>query len=53
MLEMILWKKIIKNCRGVKKCNNGVTRTEKNNQRDNFRSLLGFKAKLMFNTAKK
>ena len=34
---------IFKNCRGVKKCNDGVNRTEKNNQRDNFRSLLGFK----------
>ena len=30
---------IIKNCRGVKNCNDGVNRTEKNNQRDNFRSL--------------
>ena len=34
---------IIKNCRGVKKCNDVAKRTEKNNQRDNFRSLLGFK----------
>ena len=34
--------KIIKNCRGVKKCNDGVNRIEKEN-RENFRPLLGFK----------
>ena len=33
---------IIKYCRGIKKCDNRVNRTEKNNQRDSFRSLLGF-----------
>ena len=27
---------IIKNCRGVKKCNDGVNRTENNNQRENL-----------------
>ena len=35
--------KIIKNCRGVRKCNDGTNRMKKEEQRDNFRSLLGFK----------
>ena len=35
--------KVIKNCRGVKRSNDGVNRTEIRNQRENFRSLLGFK----------
>ena len=35
--------KIIKNCRRVKGCNDGINRTEKENQRENFRTLLGFK----------
>ena len=35
--------KMIKNCRGVKKCNDGVNRLDKENQRQNFRTLLGFK----------
>ena len=35
--------KIIKNCRGVKKCNDGVNRGDKENQRNNFIPLLGFK----------
>ena len=35
--------KIIKNCRGVKKCNDSINRMEKEEQRGNFRSLLGFK----------
>ena len=35
--------KIIKNCRGVRKCNGDVNRIEKRNQRDNFRILLAFK----------
>ena len=35
--------KIIKICRGVKKCNDGINRMEEENQRDNFRILLGFK----------
>ena len=38
-----LMEKIIKNCRGVKKCNDGVNRMKKEEQRENFRSLLGFK----------
>ena len=35
--------KIIKNCRGVKKCNDGTNRMEREEQRKNFRALLGFK----------
>ena len=43
-----LMEKIIKNCRGVKTCNDGVNRMEKENQRENFRSLLGFKENDIF-----
>ena len=35
--------KIIKNCKGVKQCNDGINRIEKEKQRENFRALLGFK----------
>ena len=35
--------KIIKNCRGVKRCNDGTNRMGKEEQRENFRVLLGFK----------
>ena len=35
--------KIIKNCRGVKKCNDGLNRLDKEDRRQNFRILLGFK----------
>ena len=35
--------KIIKNCRGVKKCNDGINRMEKEEQRKPFRAILGFK----------
>ena len=35
--------KIIKNCRGVKKCNDGVNRLDKEDQRQKFRILIGFK----------
>ena len=38
-----IMEKIIKICRGVKKCNDGINRMEEENQRDNFRILLGFK----------
>ena len=34
---------IIKNCRGVKNCDDSLDRIEKVNQRDNFRIILGFK----------
>ena len=38
-----LMEKIIKNCRGVNKCNDGVNRLDKEDQKQNFRILLGFK----------
>ena len=38
-----LMEKITKNCRGVTKCNDGINRMKKEEQRENFRSLLGFK----------
>ena len=41
--ENKLMEKIIKNCRGVKKCNDGVNRLDKEDQRQDFRILLGFK----------
>ena len=43
-----LMEKIIKNCRGVKKCFDGANRIEKENQRENFRSVLGFKENDIF-----
>ena len=39
MLVVISWKKIIRNCRGVKKCK----QDEKRRKKENFISLLGFK----------
>ena len=38
-----LMEKIIKSCREVKQCNDGVNRLEKEKQRENFRTILGFK----------
>ena len=38
-----LTEKIIKSCRGVKKCNDGINRMKKEKQRENFRATLGFK----------
>ena len=40
--------KVIKNCRDVKKSNDGVNRLDKENQRQNFRQILGFKENGMF-----
>ena len=40
--------KVIKNCRGVKRCKDGINRMEKVNQRNNFRILLGFKENEIF-----
>ena len=34
---------MIKTCTGVKQCNYGVNRLEKEKQRENFRTILGFK----------
>ena len=38
-----LIEKIIKNCRGVKKCNDGINRLDKENQRQNFKTILDLK----------
>ena len=38
-----LMQKIIKSCRGVKQCNDGVNRLEKEEQREHFRTILDFK----------
>ena len=38
-----LMEKVIKNCKGVKKCNDGVNRLDQEDQRRNFRIILGFK----------
>ena len=38
-----LMEKIIKNCRGVKKCNDDINRIKIEEQKENFISLLGFK----------
>ena len=42
----------IKNCGGVKKCNDGINRMKKEEQRDNFRVLLGFKENDIMNGEK-
>ena len=42
--------KIIKNCRGVKKTKDNVSRTDREQQRQNFRLLLGFKEHDIFLT---
>ena len=38
-----LMEKMIKSCRGVKRCNDGVNRLEKEKQRENYRTILCFK----------
>ena len=40
---VILCKKIIKNCRGVKQCNDCINKFKKEEKREDFRLLLGFK----------
>ena len=40
--------KIIKNCRGVKKCKNNTSRKGEEKQRQNFRWALGFKENDLF-----
>ena len=34
---------IIKHCRGIKQCNEGINRMEKEKQRKHFRAVLGLK----------
>ena len=41
---------VIKNCRGVKQCNDDITRVDKEKQGQNFRQLLGFKENEIFET---
>ena len=38
-----IMERTIKNCRGVKKSNDGINRLDKENQREKFRRLLRFK----------
>ena len=38
-----LMEKMIKSCRRVKQCNDGVNRLEKGKQREHFRTILGFR----------
>ena len=45
-----IMEKLIKNCSGVKQSNDGLKRLEKENQRQNFRELLGFKENQIFET---
>ena len=45
-----IMEKIIKNCRGVTQSNDGLKRLDKENQRQNFRELLGFKENQIFET---
>ena len=45
-----LIEKIIKNCRGVKNCNDDIDKEEKVKQRDNVRILLGFRENDVFLT---
>ena len=42
--------KIIKNCRGVKRCKDGANWSDKEKQRQNFRVLLGFRENDLFLT---
>ena len=48
-----LMEKIIKSCRGLKQCNDGVNRLEKEKQRETFRTTLGFKEYDIMNLTEK
>ena len=48
-----LMETMIKSCRGVKQCNDGVNRLEKEKQRENFRAILGFKEHDIMNVTEK
>ena len=45
--------KIIRSCRGVKQCNDGVNRLEKEKQGEGFRTVLGFKEHEIINVTEK
>ena len=49
-LHSDLMEKILKNCRGVKNCNDYINREEKEKQRENFRIHLGFRENDIFLT---
>ena len=38
-----MMEKVIKNCRGVKRCNDGINRKQEKDQREKFRSALALK----------
>ena len=42
--------KIIKNCRGVKRRNDGINRMNKEQERQDFRIILGFKQNYIYET---
>ena len=42
--------KIIKNCTGVKRCNDGINRMNKEQERQDFRIILGFKQNYIYET---
>ena len=48
-----LMEKIIKSCRGVKQCNDGVNRLEKEKQREKIKTILGFKEYDIMNVTEK
>ena len=48
-----LMEKMIKSCRKVKQCNDGVNRLEKQKQRENFGTILGFKEHDIMNVTEK
>ena len=39
---------VIKNCKGVRQCNDGINRLDKEKQREKFRQLLGFRENEVF-----
>ena len=49
----LIEEKVIKSCRVVKQCNNGVNGLEKEKQRENFRTILDFKEHDIMNVSKK
>ena len=40
---MILQNKLIKSCKGVRRCNNGINRMQKEGSGEDFRIISGFK----------
>ena len=48
-----LMENLIKSCRGVKQCNDGINRLEKEKQRENFGTILGLKEHDIMKVAEK